>query len=850
MEKPNFVGGEGPIGAKLMIVGEAPGREESEQERPFVGQSGEMVNEVCKEAGFNREDCYVTNVVKYRPPNNDFTKLHEIGVSLKQQEDFLWTEIKRIRPNCILALGDKALHAVTGWTGVSKLRGSILQSKIGNIPKVVSSIHPANLIPRGDRKPWPYVWKSVMVGDFLRAYEESKTNTLRLPARNLMVANNALDVYRFIQRHRGRIKDGFPVFADIESMHCIPVCVGLAFNKHEALSIPLYNTIRTNVKQRKGAKKVTTSAEFTELRLAKYSNADRVNIWRQLDDFFRIPGLRLGGQNWKYDQDKLEMFGFRFPNRLYVDTSFGAHTINPEMPYKGLAFLASCLTREPFWKDEGSEFNPHKDDISRYFLYNAKDCAVNYEVWEEIDKEIDYLSDLHKIPLRKFFYEYVMRLHHLYMGLEARGIRIDDSAREFLIHKYQMWDWKLQESLNIELGHPLNVNSNAKGGQVWHTLYNELRCHQYESVDENTITALLANHIKDERRKVILNDILVDRRVKKTLSTTITAAADFDGRMRTQVRVTGTETARSSNAVLKPPIRPVQCGIPFQTLTKHGDIGADAGLMLVPDEGHIFVKIDLSQAEPRIVAVLSKDWELVKVFEQGKIDIHRRTAGLIFEYINSLELDREQCSNDFVDRIPKDDPMRFMGKKTRNGGAFDMGKRELMLNINADAKRFHIDANVSEWRAGKLLERFHASSPNVREVFHHEVQQQLDENRTLINPFGRPRIFFERWGRQMFKEAYAQIPQSTVHDRLTSCWIKLEDEMPNASTAVIEAHDALTFHWPIDEVDDRSKVVKKIFEEPIDFSLYCSLKRDYKLTIPVDFEIAENLAEFKKLKVA
>ena len=141
----NYVRGEGNANAKLFVLGEAPGESEDIAQRPFVGPSGELVTEMVELAGVNRRDCWVSNVCKYRPPDNDIKRLSEIGIDLKTEIENLWTEIKSINPNCILALGNTALEATTHFKGIINYRGSILES-INYFPKVVPTLHPANLL--------------------------------------------------------------------------------------------------------------------------------------------------------------------------------------------------------------------------------------------------------------------------------------------------------------------------------------------------------------------------------------------------------------------------------------------------------------------------------------------------------------------------------------------------------------------------------------------------------------------------------------------------------------------------------------------------------------------------------
>ena len=204
---------------------------------------------------------------------------------------------------------------------------------------------------------------------------------------------------------------------------------------------------------------------------------------------------------------------------------------------------------------------------------------------------------------------------------------------------------------------------------------------------EDTLVALQGNHCKSEDQKQILTDILLTRRIRKTIGTYLEAKPDYDGRMRTQYRIVGAETGRTSTSILKAPIRPHKVGLAFQTMTKHGETGADLRSQFVADDGYVFVEIDSSQAEARVVALLGTDYELLEMF--GNTDVHKLTASMIF--------------NVSVDRVTKE--LRFVGKTTRHAGNYGMGKAKLMQIVNTDAKKFHIDIQISEWRAGQILQR-------------------------------------------------------------------------------------------------------------------------------------------------
>ena len=207
---PKYVPGIGPLEPSLMIVGESPGKYEDEAGIPFVGPTGQMLDSFLMKAGIRRSDCYITNVVKYRPPMNDLKKLHLIDVDIGQQMKELWdNEINKLHPNCILAVGDLALQAICDVSGIHNYRGSILTARDGII-KVVPTIHPAALFSHktGEEESsggLSWVYTKLIEADITRAAEESKTRSLVLPERTLSVAHSIWICIVFLENMRDLI---------------------------------------------------------------------------------------------------------------------------------------------------------------------------------------------------------------------------------------------------------------------------------------------------------------------------------------------------------------------------------------------------------------------------------------------------------------------------------------------------------------------------------------------------------------------------------------------------------------------------------------------------------------------
>lgn len=805
-----YVPGEGPSDAKLMIVGEAPSTAETDSGRPFVGPSGMIVNDCLTANDSDRNLVYVTNVVKVQAPNSDIRNLKFIGKTISDYLPQLHAEIDSLKPNCILALGNTALEALTVQKGIEKYRGSILQYKNGPI-KVVPSIHPASIFKTEEGKMRGWKDLTFIKWDFGRAIAQSKFKEFDLPRRNLIICRSSRDLISFLDKNKHRDKVSF----DIETFRTVPICISFAFSKYEAISVPLFNF-------------------KSDINSTGITRTDTILIWRLIADLLADFNIKKIAQNGKFDQGQLEYcnnkvtwFGMVI-NSFYFDTKLAFRILYPELP-ASLAFMTSVLTEEPYYKDEGKEYNPSKDSFDRLLLYNAKDAVITFEIYEET------LRELEERGLTDFFFSRQMPLHDFYRRLEQRGLLRDHFAQRLLLENYQDMRETLSQELNdLTAEHNIIVNVNSSK-QVCNLLYVVLGVPARSGADEKILSALLrGSAIKDPRTKRVIELILEIRKVRKTITTYVEAEPDHRGRMITSYNII-LETGRTSTNVVKSPIMTDVYGLAFQTITKHGDVGSDIRKMLVPDPGYVFVEADLSQAEARVVALLARDYKMLKMFDY-KVDIHRMTAAwvegnapddLINSFLDEEEIDTIWQLSKQINSILKgsiDEVLRQLGKKFRHAGHYDMGKRTASEQ-----------AHVSEWRAGNILTKFHATNPNIRGVFHKEIIEALQENeRKLCNPFGRERLFLNKWGHDLFKEAYAQIPQSTVSDSVKFAGQRIEWRMPSIKI-MQESHDSLLMQVLIGKESKAFDIIREEMMMPIDFSK-CTLKRG-ELIIPCDLKI-------------
>jgi uracil-DNA glycosylase family 4 len=816
MLNDTYVPGHGPLGAKLVILGEAPSYEELEQKRPFVGPSGRELDRLLHDAGINRNDCWLTNVSKYfvqpNPPdkNISFMKRAEMsGVNLTEQIDHLRTELRALEPNCILALGGSALWALTGNTKIQDYRGSIM---LGMGHKVVPTYHPAHLLHQARGEVKGYWNRKVMLFDMARALKQSKFKDVRLPSRFLQIARNSSDVYDYI---RENANNRLPA-VDIEAHpngSCIPICIGISFNPNRGLTIPLWNCDG----------------------ISNIPDSDLASVWILLA---KILYQEIVGQNFGYDRDKIKRLGFII-SKLASDTMLKAFCINPELP-KNLAFNTSIYTEEPFYKNEGM----YEGSIEELMIGCARDACVTKEVDLAMDAKLDDMG------MRPYYENFMLPLYELYAYIESEGLKVNESVRENLIKKYVEWDERIRYQLFRLAGDYINCSSPK---QVASLLYGNWKIPARKGTGEEVITALLNGPVKDPSKRKGLELILEDRRVKKTLSQNLLSPTDFDSRMRTSFFLC-LDTGRSSSNQQEAPIRPTlhvtedgkkkkkSLGMAFQTITKHGDIGPEVRTMFETDAGEVYLQADSSQAEARVVFLLAEDYEALELID--KIDYHALTTSWFFggeEATWSKKVLGFEC------------PERFTGKTLRHAGHLGMGKGRAAITVNTDCRKYKINYSITESQADKFLKIFHQRQPKIKQVFHASVIKCLEKNRQLSAPVpygidapkGGTRTFFERWNEDLFRQAFSYIPQRTVSENIKAAALRIRREH-SWIRILSESHDALLTSVPIQRKLEAASILKTELERPIDFRT-CSIPRD-KLIIPCEVEEGYNWLNFKKVK--
>lgn len=252
--------------------------------------------------------------------------------------------------------------------------------------------------------------------------------------------------------------------------------------------------------------------------------------------------------------------------------------------------------------------------------------------------------------------------------------------------------------------------------------------------------------------------------------------------------------------------------------------------MFIAPPGHVLISYDLKQAESWVVAYLAKEERMKNSLKNG--DIHTDTACGLYD-----------CG-------PKDitKPMRYMGKKSNHSLAYREGYLMFVMSINKESDK--PPYTVLTNREGKIIwDKWH-SLYNLKNWWD-QIEFELSKARTLRTPYGRKRVFFAPWGNELFKEATAHLPQSTIADH-TNGAIQQELGIPGglleihkryvetkAIKIVNQAHDSIIVECPNNLVSEIVEPITNLLHRPI-------IINGEECLIPVDTEIGERWGELKK----
>jgi DNA polymerase len=524
----------GPTGARVLIVGEAPGAQEEKAGAPFVGHSGQELTRMLTEAGIPPHECRYTNVTNTRPPDNDISKFFrsskKAGLAdgatyhrgkwampvLLQGIDTLRREIEHTRPDMVIGFGNTALWACTGEWGITKWRGSQMVGQIGDTKfNFLPTYHPAYIL-----RMWQHRW--IGLEDLKRANKQWE-----VPEYDFLIRPSYGDCIDFCNQIVDRLGSSVVrISSDIETRNRQIACTGLATDDRSAICIPIL------------------CVENPE---GYWTIEEETNIVLKLREIHTHPNAHIIGQNFIYDMQYFaRLYGFR--SNLNDDTMVKHHTCFPGTQ-KGLDFLSSIYCRyHHYWKDESKDWDPRVGE-EQLWIYNCKDCCATLEANKELDNVVDVFG-------LKEQYAFQMRTNQTAFNMMLRGVLVDrklkaDNAIELFEAMIQHRDF-IEEML-----HPFTVfGPKGVSSQKMQKLAYEIMKlpPKFRTVNKKKRRTADKDAVKEWCTSVepIFRPVLEAIREFRSLgvykSTFADAPVDHDDRFRCSINVAGPETLRWSTA--------------------------------------------------------------------------------------------------------------------------------------------------------------------------------------------------------------------------------------------------------------------------------------------------------------
>lgn len=736
----------GASDARILLVGEGPGSEEDKTGIPFIGPAGQLLRERLQEAGIDPEKCFFANLCQHQPPGNKLERFFLSGgvpneivleglVALEQ-------DIKRVRPNVIVALGAFPLWALTGkgrwvdehkddkhirgYVGIQDYRGSILEGRgAAEGFKVVATYHPSYILREGAADGGTFNC------DLDRVKAESAFPEVRWPEKEIIVAYkepvrllNYHDLLRGANpvwgphpesrqdiRERLLATPDVPTTLDIEGIGSKLWCIGLANNRHSATVLPIES--------------------LGDMVYAR-------SIVEETQSF--------NAQHAMFDGSILEWHhGMRIMPRVVFDTMLAQHAANIELP-KGLDYLISIYTRQPYHKGmvNWTKIQKGQQPLDILYAYNGIDDWTQHEIMEEQIRE--ELGD----PRVNATFRFMMALLVPLWNMSKRGVRMDLEAIKNMNETLDSDAAAAGLELMIELGldAPLNVKS---GPHMQDLLYNRLglpvireTAKRGPATDDKTIATLVLKAKTPQQKKCMLL-IRSIRKARDLKSKFFNVKFDDDGRMRGHYNPSKTVTGRLSSVKFYP----TKKGTNAQNIPRD----KRARRVFLADRGKVFCYADLEKAESNVVAQLTGDPRMLRDHSPGQ-NAHRNLGADLFG-IAPEELDEDQY---------------YLSKKTRHAGNYMQGWLTFMTTVNQDAEKtgVAIDAKQSKF----FIQRYKDLHPALPRWWD-ATKRELYKTRTLVNLLGRVRTFHGHVG-SILPEAVAYVPQSTVGDLLNVGLLNLE----------------------------------------------------------------------------
>lgn len=810
--------GDGPIPARIMLVGEAWGQEEERKGIPFVGASGQELNRMLQEAGLMRSQVYVSNLVNARPPDNEMAAwVYDKKVKLWKKRECpkefipfrdrrvapifveggrqLEKEIASVQPNLIIACGGYPLWALTGHNGIMKWRGSHLQMNGASSPKIIPTIHPSAILRQWDLR-------AIAVSDLRRARRESESRTYDLPQWRFIIRPTFDQAVQGLQSllDRAQTHDLW-IDLDLETRAGHIACCGLSWSLTEAMCLPFL---------------------CVERRSGYWSLDEEAYLVWMLFRLLTHPRVKVRWQNGLYDAQYIHRHWHFVPNGMQ-DTMISQHSLFCQLP-KTLHFQASMYARYyVYWKDEGKNWDPKMGE-DQLWRYNLEDCVYTREVGESELRSVEKLGlqDVHEFQQR-FFYPVLKAM--------LRGIHVRTDQRDKLIMETQEVISNGQSMLFSVLGHPLNPASHPQMVKLFYTDFAQPPI--MTRATKNAPARVTCNDEAltriGEREPLLkpITDTIADLRTLGKFMEMLTKPLDIDGRMRCSYNIGGSTSGKSApySYRLSSSENAFGSGTNLQnipsdksmSISKAEKRGTKLSLpnirsMFGPDPGFTFFDLDLDRADLQVVVWEAQDPDLQAALRMGA-DLH---------LVNAFVLGGREppALDELVERHSRGEactcgPRCYWDYRERMKGAREFAKRFVhATNYGATARGLAPKIGETVATVDRAQRIWFGAHPGI-EKWHKRTAEFAYKHHYIENRFGYRWYLFDRL-EGLLPELLAWVPQSTVGITINRIWTNVYENAPEIEV-LLQVHDSIAGQFPSHRHDACVAKLQELSRIPIPY---------------------------------
>ena len=827
------VPGEGPLDARLVVIGESLGADEWEQRRLFVGRSGHKLRNHARLAGVNLRQARIDVVMPLFTPGGSIANVHK--ETLRDWQEDCRERVRAMSQRAlIVAVGNAALETFTGLRESTRRRGSLYEWE-GT--RVLAMIHPAVAMKRKEyEKHCRLDWERVKL---LTTPHETHHTTC-----GCAVKQERTHITPYTVSAEALVR-GWKAFCaqaqcptnimavDVETPKIKGerrlLCISFAFDPHTSLVLPFTDTYRP---------------------------------W--IDALCRAPCIKLGHNFISYDRWWLEREGVHVVGEIR-DTLCLSHALDPASAHS-LEFLTSRYTWEPWYKDEGKghDIALIERDLPGYYAYCGLDSLVTRELHDIV------WSQLEARGLVAFYRKHYEALFDPLLDLSLRGVRIDHEARRHVLTESLHVARFARDALGALAGKSLFtlgtkrdeavyaamrdddpsafaalalrygseacavsvdrvMSKTVSSVQLKELLYTQLGLPvqlKRRSNGEYTATAdavtlrQLRRQYGEERPEVqsILDLAMKHNKAQKLASFCYENHFDIDGRFRFSVKV-NTEAARLASSAA-----PNGRGGNSQNSPRVKGYRR----IFLPEPGHVLLSFDLSNVEGRFCFFYTNDCALMRLAQlrSSEYDDHTEVALLV-----GLAPDRQSVRRSVE---------RQIAKAINHGAQRDMqGMRlsEMLMKEALDADgNWNEDFIKSVEECDTIIERYRRARPAIA-AWHQRVRREMRTTGRLMSPSGRCwDVRYEEMNDDLFRRGYSWILQRSCAELMNQqgfipLWYWLKNNKME-SRILLHEHDELVCSCPVSEVFDVALFARDHLEEEVS-----------GLRIPVEFSLGRSWAK-------